>query len=107
MSEETLRTYRGNCHCGAFVFEFKWPEIKAYNECNCSICHKLAFAWLIPGQRDLDIVKGGIDDLKAYTFGTGSFTYRFCSECGTTVLAELPPKDFGDRTAINVSGGSP
>lgn len=106
MSEETLKTYRGNCHCGAFIYEVKLPEIKAYSECNCSICYKTGYAWLFPNAGDLDIVKGSIDDLKAYTFNKGDYVYRFCSNCGTSVVADFPNEQSGRTTAINVSGAS-
>ncbi|KUI54895.1 Centromere protein V [Cytospora mali] len=101
MSEETLKTYRGNCHCGAFVYEAKLPEIKSYSECNCSLCHKIGYAWLFPDQGNLDIVKGSVDDLKAYTFNKGDYIYRFCSDCGTAVLAEMPNKPPGMKIGIN------
>lgn len=106
MSEETLKTYRGNCHCGAFIYEVKLPEIKTYNECNCSICHKKGYAWLFPSKGNLDIVKGSIDDLKAYTFNKGGYVHRFCSNCGTSVLAEFSNEQPGATIGINVSGST-
>lgn len=93
-SDGDLKTYRGNCHCGAFVYEAKLPEITSYTECNCSICRKKGYAYLIPNQ--LDIVKGSIDDLATYTFNEGGFVHRFCRKCGTAVLGSSP-----QRTIIN------
>lgn len=101
MSEADLKSYRGSCHCGAFVYEAKLPEIKAFSECNCSICHKLGYAWLFPGQGGLDIVKGSTGDLTAYTFGKGEYVYRFCPDCGTAVLAEIPHK--GPEMGIGIN----
>jgi hypothetical protein len=95
-SDGNLKTYRGNCHCGAFIYEAKLPEITSYTECNCSICRKKGYAYLIPDQ--LDIVKGSIDELASYTFNKGGFVHRFCPKCGTGVLASSP-----QRTVINVS----
>jgi hypothetical protein len=91
-----LSTYRGNCHCGAFVYEVKLPEITSYTECNCSICRKKGYAYLIPNQ--LDIVKGSVDELSSYTFNEGRFVHRFCRNCGTGVLVSSP-----EKTIINVS----
>lgn len=100
-SDGDLKTYRGNCHCGAFVYEAKLPEITSYTECNCSICRKKGYAVLFPDQ--LDIVKGSIDELATYTFNEGGFVHRFCPKCGTAVLVHSPKKgaDPPERTAIN------
>lgn len=103
MPEKDLTKYRGNCHCGAFVYETKLPEIKSYNECNCSICHKLGYAWLFPGEGNLDVVKGSIDDLTAYSFGKGESRYRFCPDCGTAVMVEMPNQTPEMKIGINVS----
>ncbi|KAF3767774.1 hypothetical protein M406DRAFT_345618 [Cryphonectria parasitica EP155] len=90
MAEETaLKTYRGNCHCAAFVYEVELPEIKGYTECNCSICHKKGYAWLGPMEEGLlRFVKGSKDELAVYTFGSGSLSHRFCAHCGTAVLGD-------------------
>ncbi|TGO77074.1 hypothetical protein BELL_0124g00120 [Botrytis elliptica] len=47
MSEITpeLKTYNGNCHCGAFKFTIKMPEITTATQCNCSICFKKGYRW--------------------------------------------------------------
>lgn len=96
-SDGNLKTYRGNCHCGAFIYEAKLPEITSHTECNCSICRKKGYAYLIP-EGQLDIVKGSIDELATYTFNDGGFVHRFCPKCGTALLASSP-----QRTVINVS----
>ncbi|OLN81447.1 Centromere protein V 2 [Colletotrichum chlorophyti] len=71
------RRYRGNCHCGAFVYEVDLPEIKTAMECNCSICHKKGYLWVFPDdQATLDIVKGTDDTLARYTFGPKKLTHR-------------------------------
>ncbi|ROW09624.1 hypothetical protein VMCG_02593 [Cytospora schulzeri] len=101
MSEASLKTYRGNCHCGAFVYEAKLPEIKAFSQCDCSICQKLGYAWLFPGQENFEVAKGSIDDLTAYTFGKGEYVYRFCPDCGTAVMAEMPNNDPAMKIGIN------
>lgn len=97
-SEGNLKTYRGNCHCGAFIYEAKLPEITSYTQCNCSICHKKGYAYLVPEGGQIEVVKGNIDDLATYAFNTGGFVHRFCPNCGTPVLAQNKAK-----TVINVS----
>jgi hypothetical protein len=64
---EDPKTYRGNCHCGAFVFEVTTPEIKSVTACNCSICTKKGYLWIFP-QSPISIVKGD-GALKEYAFG--------------------------------------
>src|SRR3954465_14872881 len=54
--QQPTKTYRGNCHCGAFVFEVEDPEIVSLSACNCSICSKRAYLWLVP-KKPLTIVK--------------------------------------------------
>ncbi len=51
-----VKTYRGNCHCGAFVFEVEAPEIAKGSDCNCSICTKRAYLWLVP-EKPIVVVK--------------------------------------------------
>lgn len=51
-----VKTYRGNCHCGAFVFEVDAPEIVTGSDCNCSICTKRAYLWLVP-EKPIVVVK--------------------------------------------------
>jgi hypothetical protein len=36
-----LVEYYGNCHCGAFKFTFKAPEITQAKTCDCAICFKV------------------------------------------------------------------
>ncbi|KID78543.1 glutathione-dependent formaldehyde-activating GFA, partial [Metarhizium brunneum ARSEF 3297] len=70
-TRQPLRTYRGNCHCKAFVYEVQLPEIKAVKQCNCSICHKKGYLWVLAQETGhFKIVKGGEDTLSSYTFNT-------------------------------------
>lgn len=99
-SEGNLKTYRGNCHCGAFVYEAKLPEITSYTQCNCSICHKKGYAYLVPEGGQIDVVKGSIDELATYAFKTGGFVHRFCPNCGTAVLAQNKTKTVINARAL-------
>ncbi|KID92432.1 glutathione-dependent formaldehyde-activating GFA [Metarhizium guizhouense ARSEF 977] len=70
-TRQPLRTYRGNCHCKAFVYEVQLPEIKAVKQCNCSICHKKGYLWVLAQETGhFKVVKGGEDTLSSYTFNT-------------------------------------
>ncbi|OHE90728.1 glutathione-dependent formaldehyde-activating enzyme [Colletotrichum orchidophilum] len=75
-TEEPKRTYRGNCHCKAFVYEVELPEIKSASACNCSICSKKGTLWVQPKRDDLRFVKGAEADLSTYNFGPGQITHK-------------------------------
>ncbi|KAK4239026.1 centromere protein V [Achaetomium macrosporum] len=82
-----LRTYRGNCHCKALVYEVQLPEIKLAHECNCSICHKKGYLWVFPKTKP-QFVKGDDAALKNYTFGSRKIVHKFCPTCATPLMAE-------------------
>jgi hypothetical protein len=72
---QELRTYRGNCHCGAFVYEAELPEIKSAMECNCSICHNKGYLW-VSAKAKYEVVKGTDDTLARYTWGPKKLVHR-------------------------------
>ena len=76
-ANEPLKTYRGNCHCGAFVFECKSPEIKKASTCDCSICRKKGYLWTFPGEANVTVVKGE-GSLTEYTFGSKNLVHKVC-----------------------------
>ncbi|KAI1335149.1 glutathione-dependent formaldehyde-activating enzyme [Xylariaceae sp. FL0016] len=101
MAQPSLKSYRGNCHCGAFVFVATIPDITGkVTSCNCSICYKKAAMWAVapaPASQSVTWEKGDVEALDGYTFGPGKFEHKFCGSCGTPVcfvgyLGE-PPKD--------------
>lgn len=76
-TEQSLRTYRGNCHCKAFVYEARLPEIKAAHQCNCSICHKKGYLWVMPQTVDhFKIIKGDENTLTSYTFNAKNRSHK-------------------------------
>ncbi|OLN88316.1 Centromere protein V 1 [Colletotrichum chlorophyti] len=102
VSEEPKRTYRGNCHCTAFVYEVQLPEIKGASECNCSICVKKGTLWVIPSSRDdFRVVRGAESDLTSYNFGTGQKTHKFCGNCGTAIMVDAPNGPPGMKMVVN------
>ncbi|KAK4100896.1 hypothetical protein N658DRAFT_524433 [Parathielavia hyrcaniae] len=84
-AEQPTKTYRGNCHCGAYVFEVEAPEIKSVSDCKCSICIKRGYLWLVP-QKPLTVIKDE-GKLVHYSFGGKKMDHQFCGTCGTTVIA--------------------
>ncbi|KAI0132536.1 glutathione-dependent formaldehyde-activating enzyme [Xylariales sp. AK1849] len=106
--QESLKTYRGNCHCGTYIFEAKLPEIKVARSCNCSICHKGGALWGMPEPGNLKFVKGDASTLTNYKFGKELFSFKFCATCGTTLLVVgymEPPKPGEEKdpfTGVNL-----
>lgn len=75
-AEPPLKTYRGNCHCGAFVYEVEAPEITSAGDCNCSICYKRGYLWLVP-KKPLTVVKDE-GKLVGYSFGSKALDHQVC-----------------------------
>lgn len=73
-ANQPLKTHRGNCHCGAFIYEVELPEIKAVSACNCSICTKKGYLWVKPSE--IKAVKGDENALTDYTFGSKTFHHK-------------------------------
>ncbi|RDA88630.1 hypothetical protein CP532_5854 [Ophiocordyceps camponoti-leonardi (nom. inval.)] len=101
---EKLRTYRGNCHCGRYVYEAELPEIKSLYDCNCSICTKKGYLGVFVGAADgsFRVVKGSDDDLTSYSFGPKNWLHKFCSTCGTPVLGYAPDGPPDKKRVLNV-----
>ncbi|KAF7335290.1 GFA domain-containing protein [Mycena sanguinolenta] len=81
------REYYGNCHCGAFRFKLRVPEIKVGFTCNCSICSKNGYVWTYLQHDQFTVVKGDADTtLNTYLFGKRENAHKFCPTCGTSVM---------------------
>ncbi|KAK4196818.1 Mss4-like protein [Triangularia verruculosa] len=95
--QQSVKKYRANCHCGAFVFEFDAPEIKSGVICNCSICYKKGYFAITPGV-ELKIVKDE-GTIKQYQFGEKKWKHQFCGKCGTGTFGTSeffePPMNMG------------
>ena len=70
-----LKTYHGNCHCGAFKFHIRMPELTSVTECNCSICFKKGCKWIFPGAGCFTIDQGE-GTLQDYEFGARSMSHK-------------------------------
>ncbi|KAL7938807.1 Mss4-like protein [Trichoderma chlorosporum] len=101
MAEAETVTYRGNCHCGNFVYETKLPEIKSAFDCNCSICTKKGYLWVFPGKGNVNIVKGSLEGLTAYQFGAKKLNHLFCPTCASTIAASQDDEESGLQFALN------
>ncbi|KAE9363755.1 hypothetical protein N431DRAFT_497541 [Stipitochalara longipes BDJ] len=102
MTEPTpeLKTYHGNCHCGAFKFTVKLPEISSVGDCNCSICFRKGYVWVFPGAGCFTIEKGE-GTLKDYEFAGKTIAHQFCPTCGTGVVGKRHGQPSGMDIGIN------
>ncbi|MCJ1228498.1 hypothetical protein MMC12_005159 [Toensbergia leucococca] len=85
-SPSHLHTYHGNCHCGAFKYTVKLPELKQIHICNCSLCVKNGYMWAYPIVSDALVVEKGENTLQSYEFAGKGMAHEFCPTCGTSVL---------------------
>ncbi|KAI1769514.1 glutathione-dependent formaldehyde-activating enzyme [Hypoxylon sp. FL1150] len=97
---DSTKTYRGNCHCGAYVYEVKaaTPENLKVSECNCSSCYKKGALYALYKTEDINFIKGDPSTLTDYTFGEKKWHHRFCSSCGNQLFIEgyLEPPQPGE-----------
>ncbi|KAH8173039.1 hypothetical protein LIA77_07294 [Sarocladium implicatum] len=73
MADSTSQSYRGNCHCGAFIYMLTTPTpIVKVDSCDCSFCSKTGALWHpVPDNEpatQLSFVKGSEDDLHVYNY---------------------------------------
>ncbi|OTA55598.1 hypothetical protein K449DRAFT_171672 [Hypoxylon sp. EC38] len=83
MAERSLKKYRANCHCGAYVFLVNLPEtVKTGLQYDDSYCYKRGGIYYCPRASDyIEFVKGGPSSLSSYSFG--NIKHQFCPNCGT------------------------
>ncbi|KAK1759314.1 Mss4-like protein [Echria macrotheca] len=96
---EEPKAYQGSCHCGAFVFEVRTPgDLKSAIGCNCSSCTKKAYVWLFLPDSAVTVIR---DDglLREFVCGPHRSTHKFCSVCGTSVMAVNP--EYRPGLAVN------
>src|SRR5579885_3747939 len=98
MSEQSLITHRGGCHCGRVRFEARAPARVQVSECNCSICSKTVYLHLIVEAENFKLLSGK-DVLTTYTFNTGTAKHLFCSVCG--IKSFYVPRSHPDGFSVN------
>ncbi|KAI0478891.1 glutathione-dependent formaldehyde-activating enzyme [Xylariaceae sp. FL0804] len=101
---EPVKTYRGNCHCGTYVYELTVPEVTRADECNCSVCYKKGALWVVPERPSecLRWIKGDPATMSSYAFGRKLFNHSFCGTCGISLMAVGPGESKEPKTSINV-----
>lgn len=71
-----LKTYHGNCHCAAFKFSVKLPELKSGMVCACSICAKKGYIFASIGPNAEFTIERGEDVLKGYFFAGKKYAHK-------------------------------
>ena len=99
MTDTSLITHTGGCHCGAVRFEFDAPAQVTVHECNCSICTMNGYLHVIvPAARfRLLTYKSAIS---TYTFNTGVAQHTFCKTCG--IKSFYVPRSNPDGFSVNL-----
>ncbi|TPX07681.1 uncharacterized protein E0L32_010679 [Thyridium curvatum] len=99
-----LKQHRGNCHCGAYVYEVKLPDPIAASECNCSVCVRKGYVWVrLTPESDFKVVKGDDGALTKYS-KNNVFFHKFCTNCSTPLMASNDKEGSDNMTVLNVSG---
>ncbi len=93
--QQPTKTYRGNCHCGAFVFEVEAPEIVSVGDCNCSICSKRGYLWLV-AKKPLTIVKDE-GKLVHYSFGSKTMDHQVSRNGRGLAISHLGQVGLADK----------
>jgi hypothetical protein len=105
MASPSPKTYTAGCHCGQNRFKATLPkaldsEDSSVVGCNCTICTANGYLLTSITTDSLEWEKGGLDEMKHYTFNKGNFRHYFCTNCGTSLLIK---PESGDTVAVNVS----
>jgi hypothetical protein len=103
-----LISYDANCHCGAVTFTVKIPTLQnlKVTSCNCSFCTRNGYLMVYPERKNVTF-HSGYDNLTSY-FVLHKNLHKFCSTCGSSILAEAVAEvKAGEKhfIAINVSDG--
>ncbi|KAK2590582.1 hypothetical protein QQS21_011728 [Conoideocrella luteorostrata] len=94
-----LTHYHGYCHCGAFRFDLNVPEITQATACDCSLCQKKGYLWIVPAEDSYRITR---DDGLLATYESASLRHKFCGRCATGITGEHLAGPMKGQVAINL-----
>ncbi len=97
-------THTGGCHCGRVRFEVDAPADIEVNDCNCSMCSKVAYLHLVVPKSRFRLLQGQ-EFLSTYTFNTGVARHLFCSVCG--IKSFYVPRSHPDGYSVNARALDP
>lgn len=96
-----LKTYRGQCHCGAVRFEADLDLTQSSFRCNCSICRRTRF-WPAVARQDGFRLLAGEAELTPYRFNTRKNQHWFCKVCGVRAYGVGTDTPIGVMVGVNV-----
>lgn len=99
-----MRTYYGNCHCGAISVQIKisgQPEDQKLGACQCSFCRKHNARTLADPNAACTLEVREFEQLQRYRFGLNTAEAILCCQCGVYVAMVLQEKDRAWST-VNV-----
>ncbi len=94
-----MKTYCGSCHCQKVQFEIQ-TDLKAVNQCNCSICQKKGALHHKVSQEQFKLLSRE-DDLRLYQFNTKTAKHYFCKHCGMHPFSM--PRTAPEMYSININ----
>ena len=98
VTEITMVTHKGGCHCGRVQFEVDAPADLELTECNCSVCHMSGFLHLIVPKSRFRLLTDW-SELSCYTFNTHIAKHYFCGHCG--IKPFYIPRSNPDGISVN------
>ena len=99
-----LKTYRGNCHCGAVRFEADLDIGAGTGKCNCSLCAKMRL-WSVQARPEAFRPIAGETDLVDYQGNNKVAHHLFCKHCGVRAFewVDVPNMKGAKYFNINVA----
>lgn len=100
MSDPTVKTIHGACHCGAVTWACDGvPETATL--CNCTVCRRYGVLWAYDVEGERIRVAG---PTSVYSWGDRSLGFHFCPTCGGVAYwrAFAPFGDGRRRIAVNL-----
>jgi len=99
MNKVATTCLQGGCHCGAVRYEVSTALPLDAVECNCSICTKSGYLYLLVNAKQFSLLQGS-DDLNTYTFDTHEAKHYFCRHCG--IKSFYVPRSNPQGFSINI-----
>jgi hypothetical protein len=104
LTDLMLKSYVGNCHCGAIRFEVNVDISAGTGKCNCSICAKSRL-WTVEARLDAFRLIAGAEDMADYRGSNPVAHHFFCIHCGVRPFqrVDLPNLSGSPYYNINVA----
>src|SRR5690606_36772622 len=100
MSETSVKTHTGSCHCGAVAYEVD-VGLDGLVECNYSHCYRKGFVLAFAPRSAVRLTKGE-GETTSYFFNQHKIEHRFCMTCGVQAFGYGVAPDGGVVAAIYI-----